>query len=163
MNFYYCCFSFLYNVAILTMYLLSCPPLSALSPLCSLSLSSSSPVQSSMLPLDYWLCSVDYFLSLLWAPIDASGCFLPYIYNKNHHLNHILEQSCSQCLQRIVSWTLDTPSSRIIYWVCFPGTQIFCPVTCSWARFFFWHKGQIERKYCLNSRLSTAAWSVKKH
>lgn len=136
MNFHYHCFSCLYNVAILPMYLLSGPPLSALSPLSSLSFPFSLLSCLLCYHLDCWLCSVHCFLSLLWLPIDASDCSLPHIYNKNHHLNHSLEQSWAQCIQRIVSWTVDTPLSRIICWVCFLGTQIFCPVACSWACFF---------------------------
>jgi hypothetical protein len=58
-------------------------PISCLHTLClSLSLSDTPPPLS----WPYQICqpcSVYYFLSLLWIPLDASGCTLLHVYNKN--------------------------------------------------------------------------------
>lgn len=84
-------FSFLQNTAILATCSLGPapfisappPPISCLHTLClSLSLSDTPPPISR----PYQICqpsSVYYFLSLLWIHLDASGCTLLHVYNKN--------------------------------------------------------------------------------
>lgn len=72
---------------------LSLPP--SLLPLPSLILIFlSCPYFLSWLGPNLWQCLVYYFLFLLRAHADASGCAPPHSYNENLTLSHTLERSC---------------------------------------------------------------------
>lgn len=88
-----------YHVSLLSSSIASSllPPL-----LCPLSLSFLSPSSLDLFSHGpaCWPFSVYFFLSLLWILSDVSGHTLPHVYNKNLLLQHTLEQSGPQFIQK---------------------------------------------------------------